>query len=64
MLYIYLSTCVLLFQILRGSPGVKPSEVAIDFIHTSHEHFAAGIFWINCRRPELIDASLKSIEKV
>ena len=43
---------------------MKPSEVAIDFIHTSHEHFAAGIFWINCRKPELIEASIGYIEKV
>ena len=51
-------------QILHGSPGVKPSEVAIDFIHSSHESFAAGVFWINCYAPDLINASLLHIEKV
>ncbi|XP_064402633.1 uncharacterized protein LOC135348378 [Halichondria panicea] len=50
-------------QILHGSPGVKPSEIAIDFIHSCHAKFAAGIFWISCRTPDIIDASLKSIEK-
>jgi len=51
-------------QILRGSPGVKPSEPLIDFIHSFHHAFKGGIFWINGRRQELIDASADYIKLV
>ena len=51
-------------QILRGCPGVKPSEVAIDFIHSYYKHFSGGIFWVCCRHPGLLDESIKIIEKV
>lgn len=49
---------------LRGSVGVDPSEVAIDFITSYHDHFSGGIFWINCQRPEMIRYSSENIEKV
>ena len=48
-------------QILRGSPGMKPSEPLIDFIHSFHTHFKGGIFWIN---GGLIAAGMAYIEKV
>ena len=44
-------------QVLRGPPGVKPSEPLIDFIHSHHLHFTGGIFWINCRTTEIMEAS-------
>ena len=49
-------------QLLRGPPGVKPSECVLNFVHSYHEHFRGGIFWINCRSQYLVDASLKYIE--
>jgi tetratricopeptide (TPR) repeat protein len=49
-------------QVLHGPPGVKPSEPMIDFIHCHHTHFTGGIFWINCRTPQLIDASIEYIK--
>ena len=51
-------------QVLRGSPGVKPSEPLKDFIHLHHQHFRGGIFWINCRSPQLVEASVDYITKV
>ena len=51
-------------QILRGSPAEKPSEPLIDFIHSFHYAFKGGIFWINGRRQELIDASAAYIKQV
>ena len=51
-------------QVLRGSPGVKPSEPLIDFIHSFHHAFKGGIFWINGRRQELIDASAAYLKLV
>ena len=51
-------------QILRGSPGVKPSEPLVDFIHSFHDAFKGGIFWINGRRQELVDASVVYIKQV
>ena len=51
-------------QVLHGPPGVKPSEPMIDFIHCHHTHFTGGIFWINCRTPQLIDASIEYIKDV
>ena len=50
-------------QILRGSPGMKPSEPLIDFIHSFHTHFKGGIFWVNGSNGDLIVASLAYIEK-
>ena len=52
------------FQILQGCPGVKPAEVVTDFIHNSHQHFRAGVFWVNCKCQELVMASCNYIEKV
>ena len=49
---------------LRGSVGVDPSEVAIDFITSYHTHFSGGIFWIDCQWPEMIRYSIENIEKV
>ena len=49
-------------QLLRGPPGVKPSECVLNFVHSYHEHFRGGIFWINCRSQYLVEASLKYIE--
>ena len=51
-------------QMLRGSVGVDPSEIAIDFITSYHNHFSGGIFWINCQMPEMICYSIENIEKV
>ena len=51
-------------QVLRASPGIKPSEIIIDFLHYNHDAFKGGIFWINGRRPELIEASILYIEQV
>ncbi len=51
-------------QILQGCPGVKSSEIVIDFIHTSHQYFIGGVFWINCRSREFVSASIHNIEKV
>ena len=53
-----------LSQVLHGPPGVKPSEPLIDFIHCHHLHFTGGIFWINCRTQQLIEASLTAIKHV
>ena len=36
----------------------------MDLIHSSHESFTAGIFWINCRTPDVIEACSLYIEKV
>ena len=58
------STIVFHLQILRGSPGVKPSEPLLDFIHSFHDVFKGGIFWINGRRQELVDASAAYIKQV
>ena len=46
------------------SPGVKPSEPLIDFIHAFHDVFKGGIFWINGRQQELIDSSVVYIRQV
>ena len=43
---------------------MKPSEVVIDFIHSSHQYFKGGIFWINCKSKEFIAASIHYVEKV
>ena len=43
---------------------MKPSEVVVDFIHNSHQHFHGGIFWINCTSEEFISDSIHYIEKV
>ena len=51
-------------QILRGSPGVKPSEPLVDFIHSFHDEFKGGIFWINGRSQEFVDASAAYIRQV
>ena len=55
---------VFLLQILRGSPGVKPSEPLVDFIHSFHDAFKGGVFWINGRRQEFVDASAAYISQV
>jgi hypothetical protein len=34
----------------------------IDFIHCHYHHFTGGIFWINCRTPQLKGQSLKYIK--
>jgi hypothetical protein len=34
----------------------------IDFIHCHHTHFTGGIYWINCRTPQLKAQSLKYIK--
>ena len=44
-------------QILRGPPGVKPSEPLVDFIHSFHDAFKGGIFWINGKTQEFVEAS-------
>jgi tetratricopeptide (TPR) repeat protein len=49
-------------QVLHAPPGVKPSEPLVDFIHCHHTHFSGGIFWVNCRTPQLIEASLTAIK--
>ena len=51
-------------QVLHGPPGVMPAEPLVDFIHSHHLHFTGGIFWINCRTPRLIEASLTHIKDV
>ena len=51
-------------QILRGSPGMNPSEPLIDFIHSFSSHFSGGILWFNGRTPELIAAGVAYIEEV
>ena len=56
--------CLYYLQILTGSPGVKPSEPLIDFIHAFHDVFKGGIFWINSRQQELIDSSVVYIRQV
>ena len=52
------------FQIVKGIPGVGPSDVVIDFISAFHQFFSAGIFWINCHDPALLRASISYIESV
>lgn len=49
---------------MKGCPGVEPTEVVIDFISSFYKHFSGGIFWINCRQPELISSSIEYVEKV
>ena len=60
----YKNINVFLLQILRGSPGVKPSEPLVDFIHSFHDAFKGGIFWINGRTQEFVDASSAYIRQV
>ena len=55
---------MLLYQVLRGVPGVVPSEPVKDFIHSCHEHFSGGIFWISCKNKQLIRASVNQIHSV
>ena len=61
---LHFNTIYIHLQMLRGSVGVDPSEVAIDFIISYHNYFSGGIFWINCQRPEMIHYSIENIEKV
>ncbi len=48
-------------QILRGAPGINPSEALIDFIHSFHSYFQGGIFWLNGLTPQFITAGLEHV---
>ena len=49
---------------MEATPGLLAHEIVVDFIYNSYEHFAGGIFWINCEQPEFISSSIEYIEKV
>ena len=49
---------------MKGSPGIEPAEVVIDFVSSFYKKFSGGIFWINCLLPDLLNSSIEHIQKV
>ena len=51
-------------QVIAGIPGLKPSEVVIEFVSSSHSHFTGGIFFVNATNNHFMTAAEEKIKTV